>query len=71
MVDISLEHEEYLLLHLLACDIMTGVDIVLVTVHTLHLDRFAVEVIVASCQAELIILGLCIADFNLTETHIG
>ena len=70
MVDISLEHKEHLFLHLLTCNVVSCVDIVLVTVHTLHLDRLTVQIIVASCQTEFIILSLSIADFNLAESHI-
>ena len=71
VVDIGTLHQEYLLLHLLATHRMTRIDIVLMTVHTLQFDRLAVQIIVATCQSKLILVGRRILDFHLTETHDG
>ena len=49
---------------------MTAHRTVLMTVDTLHLDWLAIQVVIASSQFELVILGLCIAYFNLTEAEI-
>ena len=70
MVDVTLKHEHYLLLHLLTCKRVTSLKAVLMTVHTLHLDGLAVEVVVTSSQAELILRCLCIADLHLAETEV-
>ena len=70
MVDVTLKHEHYLLLHLLTCKRMASLKAVLMTVHTLHLDGLAVEVVVTSSQAELILGCLCIADLHLAETKV-
>ena len=50
---------------------MSAIDIILVAVHTLHLDRLAIEVVVTASQAEFIILGLSVANLNLTETNVS
>ena len=55
VVDVAALHEEHFLLHLLARYVMSRLRVVFVTVHTLHLDGLAVEVVVASGQSELIL----------------
>ena len=71
MVDVALLHQHHLVLHLLTRDGMAAVGVVLMTVNAFHLDGLAVEVIVASWQAELIILGCCLADFHGAEANGG
>ena len=71
VVDITLQHKHNLFLHLLACNSVSALKTVLVTVNTLHLDWFAVEVVITSSQAELIIFSFCLANFNFTESHVS
>ena len=71
MVDVTLKHQHNLFMHLLACDSVTTLKVTLMTVNTLHLNGLAIEIVVASCKTELIILGLCIANLNLAETNLG
>ena len=61
MIDVAALHEHHFLLHLLPRDGMSRGGIRLVAVHALQLHRLAVEVEVASCQAELIVVGLRVA----------
>ena len=71
VVDVALLHEEDFLLHLSAGNGVTGFGVVLVAVHTLHLDGLTVEVVVATCESELVFLGGCVFDFNFAEADVG
>ena len=70
VVDIATLHKEHFVLHLLACHIVACSRIVLMTVHTLHLDGLTVEIIVASCQSELVLFGRCILNLYLAEAYV-
>ena len=71
VVDIATLHEEHLVLHLLTRYVVTRSRIVLMTVHTLHLYGLTVEIVVAACQSELVLIGRSVLDFNLAETYVG
>ena len=70
MVDITLLHQEYLLLHLLAGNGMSTAGIGLMTVYSLHLDGFVIHVEITSGQSEFIILSCCLTDFHCTNSEI-
>ena len=71
MVDVTLLHEHHLFFHLLASDGMSARRIVLVAVHTFHLDGLTIEIIVAPCESELVFLGGGVLNFYFSETYIG
>ena len=71
VVDVATLHEEHLVLHLLTRYVVARSRIVLMTVHTLHLDRLTVKIVVAACQSELVLIGRSVLDFNLAETYVG
>jgi len=70
VIDITTQHNHHLLLHLLAGDGVASHQIVFVTIHTLHLHGLAIEIVVTTRQAKLIVLGLCVTNLHLAESHI-
>ena len=70
MVDVRTLHQEDLTLHLLMCDGMPTGGIRLVAVRPLELHRLMVDVEVATSMPELILVGRCLADLDLTEARI-
>ena len=71
VVDVATLHQEYLMLHLFAAHGVACLDIVLMTVHTLQLDRLTVQIIVSSRQSELVLFCRSFLDFHLSETYEG
>ena len=71
MVDVGALHHHHLFLLHLTSDGVTHCGVALVTVHTLELHGHAVDVVVATSQAELIVLGLGVLDLHLAETYDG
>ena len=71
VVDVALLHEHDLVQHLFARDGMSCGGIGLVPVHTFQFHRFAVHIEIASCQVELILLGLCVAYLHRTYAKVG
>ena len=71
VVDVAALHEHHFLLHLLAGNGVAAVGIVLVAVHALHLNRLAVEVVVAAGEFELVIFRFRLLHFDLAEAHGG
>ena len=71
VVDVALLHEEHFVLHLLAGYVVSRGGIVFVAVHALHLDGLAIEVVVAACQSELVLISGRVADFYFAEADIG
>ena len=70
VVDIRTLHQEDLTLHLLMRDSMPTGGIRLVAVRPLELHRLMVDVEVATRMTELILVGWCLADLDLTEARI-
>ena len=71
VVDVATLHQEHLVLHLFAAHGVACLDIVLMTVHTLQLDRLTVQIIVSSRQSELVLFCRSFLDFHLSETNEG
>ena len=71
VVDVATLHQQYLMLHLFAAHGVACLDIVLMTVHTLQLDRLTVQIIVSSRQSELVLFCRSFLDFHLSETNEG
>ena len=71
VVDVALLHEEHFVLHLLAGHVVSCGGIVFVAVHALHLDGLAVEVVIAACESELVLVGGRFADFDFAEADVG
>ena len=70
VVDITALHEHHFVLHLFARDGMTAFGASFVTIHTFHLDGLAIQVIIATFQAEFVFRRRCVLDFALTETYV-
>ena len=70
VVDVRTLHQEDLALHLLMRDGMPTGGIRLVAVRPLELHRLVVDVEVATSVPELILVGWCLADLDLTEARI-
>ena len=70
VVDVRTLHQEDLALHLLMRDGMPAGGIRLVAVRPLELHRLMVDVEVATRMTELILVGWCLADLDLTEARI-
>ena len=70
VVDVAALHKEHFVLHLLTRYVVACSRIVLMTVHTLHLDGLSVEIIVAACQSELVLFGRCILNLYLAEAYV-
>ena len=70
VVDVSTFHQEDLALHLLMRDGMPTGGIRLVAVRPLELHGLMVDVEVATSMTELILVGWCLADLDLTEARI-
>ena len=70
VVDVRTLHQEDLTLHLLMRDSMPTGGIRLVAVRPLELHRLMVDVEVATSVPELILVGRCLADLDLTEARI-
>ena len=71
MIDVAALHQEHLLLHLGMRDGMTARGIGFVAVHALQLHRLVVDIEIAACQPELIVLGRCLADLHSAHTKVG
>ena len=71
MVDVASAHEHDLVDHLLVSDGVARCEVDLLTVHALQLHRHVVDVIVAACQSELIVLGLGVAYLHLSHAEIS
>ena len=69
MVDVGALHHHHLFFLHLASDGMTNGGMALVAVHTLQLHGLAVDVVVATSQTELVLIGRSVLDFNLAETY--
>ena len=69
MVDVGALHEHHFVLHLFVRDGMSALGVRLVAVNALHLDGLAVEIIVTSRLAELIVRSGRFFDFDFAETH--
>ena len=68
VVDVTTLHQHHFLLHLLTSDGMTTLGVCFVTVHTLHLDGLAIEIIIATCLAKFVIVSSSLLNLNLTES---
>ena len=71
VVDVGALHEHHFVLHLFARDGMSALGVRLVAVNALHLDGLAVEIVVTSRLAKLIVRGGRFFDFDFAETHHG
>ena len=71
VVDVASAHEHDLVDHLLVSDGVARCEVDLLTVHALQLHRHVVDVIVAACQSELIVLGLGVAYLHLSHAEIS
>ena len=71
VVDVGALHQHNLFLLHFACDGMTNGRMALVAVYTLQFYGLAVDIVVAAGQTELVVLGLGVLDFHLTETYDG
>ena len=71
MVDVALFHQENLTFYLFVGDGVPRPGIRLMTVDTLQLHGFVVDIEVTPSLAELILLGWCIADFHGAEAEVG
>ena len=71
VVDVTALHQHHFLLHLLTRDSVSAFGVCFVAVHTLHLDGFAIEIIVTSSLAKFVVLRSGLFDFNLAETNDG
>ena len=71
VVDVAALHQEHLVLHLFTAYGVSCLNIVLVAVYTLQLDRLSVQIVVSSCKSELVLIGRRILDFHLSETYVG
>ena len=69
MVDVRALHEHDFALHLFARDGVSALGARLVAVNALHFDGLAVEIIVTSRLAELIVRSGRFFDFDFAETH--
>ena len=71
VVDVASAHEHDLVDHLLVSDGVARCEVDLLTVNALQLHRHVVDVIVAACQSELIVLGLGVAYLHLSHAEIS
>ena len=71
VVDVGAFHEHYFLFHLFTGDGMSAFWICFMTVHSFHLDRLAVEIIVASGKSEFVFLGRSVLYFYFPESYDG
>ena len=71
MVDVGTLHQHYLFLLHLASDGVTHCGVAFVAVNALELHVLAVDEVVATSQAKLVVLGLGVLDLHLTEAHDG
>ena len=69
VVDVGALHEHHFVLHLFARDGMSALGVRLVAVDALHLDGLAVEIVVTSRFAELIVRGGRFFDLDFAETY--
>ncbi len=69
MIDVAALHEEHFALHLLARDIVPSGRIVLMPVNALHLDGLAIEVVIASSQPKLILVGRSVLYLDFAEAY--
>ena len=70
VVDVGALHHHHLFLHLLARDGMTAFGIRLMTVHTLQLQRLAINKEIPAREEELVVGVLNILDFNRSEAYL-
>ena len=71
MIDVGTLHQHYLFLLHLASDGVTHCGVTLVAVNAFELHVLAVDEVVATSQAKLVVLGLGVLDLHLTEAHDG
>ena len=69
VVDVCALHQHDFALHLFARDGVSALGVRLVAVNALHFDGLAVEIVVTSRFAELIVCGGRFFDFDFAETH--
>ena len=70
VVDVGALHHHHLFLHLLARNGMTAFGIRLMTVHTLQLQRLAINKEIPAREEELVVGVLHILDFNRSEAYL-
>ena len=69
VVDVAALHQHHFFRHLAAGDGLSGLGTDLLPVHAFQLHRSAVDVVVASCQPELVLRGGRVLDFHLAEAE--
>ena len=68
VVDVRTLHHHHFFGHAFTSDIVTQLRICFVTVHTLHLDRLTIQIVVTTSQTEFVLIRRSILDFDFTET---
>ena len=71
VVDVAALHEHDFLRHPFAGDGVSAVGIGFMTVDALHLDGLSVQIVVASGQSELVLVGRRVLDFDFAEADDG